>query len=101
VPYFCVHAYDHPYRLDERVKLRDGHRARLRTHDHPVTVHIGGPLTDATGAMMGSMLVIEAADMEQVKAYLAGDPYVMAGLYNEIRIDHFNWGLGLPVSANG
>lgn len=99
--YFCVHALDHADRLEDRLRLRESHRARLRRHDHPVTVRIGGPLLDEAGRMIGSLLVIEAADREAVEAYLAHDPYVFGGLYREVAIHAFNWGLGQPEASHG
>ncbi len=101
MPYFCVHALDHPDRLEDRLRPRDGHRSRLRQHDHPVRVRIGGPLLDADGRMTGSMLVIEAADRGAVEAYLADDPYVLAGLYRAVAIHAFAWGLGQPETSHG
>lgn len=99
--YFCVHAVDRPGRLPDRQRLRDGHRARLRQHDHPVTVRIGGPLLDDEGAMIGTMLVIEADDRTQVETYLAGDPYVLGDLFETLTVTGFNWGLGQPEASNG
>jgi len=99
--YFCVHAVDRPGRLQDRQRLRDGHRARLRQHDHPVTVRIGGPLLDDEGAMIGTMLVIEADSRAQVEIYLAGDPYVVGDLFETLTVTGFSWGLGQPEASNG
>lgn len=101
MPYFCVHAFDHPHRLDDRLRLRDAHRARLRQHDHPVAVRIGGPLLGEDGEMIGTMLVIEAETKAQVGAYLAGDPYMVEDLFKTLTITPFNWGLGQPESSHG
>lgn len=99
--YFCVHAFDRPGRLDDRKRLRDSHRARLRQHDHPVAVRIGGPLLDDEGAMIGTMLVIEAETRAAVEAYLAGDPYMREGLFETVTVTGFNWGLGQPEASHG
>ncbi len=101
MPHFCVHAFDHPGRLADRQRLREAHRARLREYDHPVVVRIGGPLTDEGGAMIGTMLVIEAPDRSAVNSFLAGDPYFQAELYRELTVTRFNWGLGLPEARHG
>ena len=101
VTYFCVHAFDHPGRLADRTRLRETHRARLRQHDHPVKVLIGGPLADDDGTMIGSMLVIEARDRAAAVAYLAGDPYMRNGLYQRVEVTRFNWGLGVPEKGDG
>lgn len=99
--YFCVHAFDRPGRIDDRKRLRDNHRARLRQHEHPVVVRIGGPLLDDEGGMIGTMLVIEAESRKAVEAYLAGDPYMLEDLFETVNITGFNWGLGQPETANG
>lgn len=99
--YFCVHALDRPGRLADRQRLRDGHRARLRQHDHPVSVRIGGPLLDGAGAMIGTMLVIEAESRAAVETYLARDPYMLENLFETVTITGFNWGLGQPEPAHG
>ena len=81
--------------------MRPSHRERLRLHDHPVAVRIGGPLLDDAGEMIGTMLVIEAMDKAQVENYLALDPYVVEGLFKTISITGFNWGLGQPEETHG
>lgn len=101
MPYFCLHAFDRPGRLADRQRLREIHRARLRQHDHPVIVRIGGPLLDDTGAMIGTMLVIEAETRQQVEAYWAGDPYVGVDLFASVSTTLFNWGLGQPEATHG
>ena len=55
MPYFVVHALDAPGKAEARAANRPAHRARLRTHDHPLTVHIGGPLIDRIGYQIGRM----------------------------------------------
>lgn len=99
--FYCIHAFDRPGRLDDRKRLRDSHRARLREHEHPVAVRIGGPLLDDAGGMIGTMLVIEAENRAAVEAYLAGDPYMIGELFETITITGFNWGLGQPEPADG
>lgn len=51
--------------------------------------------------MTGTMLVIEAEDRAAVERYLAGDPYVEAGIFKTIEIHAFAWGLGQPEMSNG
>ena len=97
--YFAVHAIDRPGMAGRRAELRPGHRERLRSHDHPVIVRIGGPLLGPEGGMEGSLLVVEAADRTAVETYLAGDPYVLADLYERVEIREFAWGLGQPEES--
>ena len=101
MPFFCLHAFDRPGRLQDRLSLRESHRARLRQHDHPVAVRIGGPLLDDDSQMIGTMLVIEAQSREDVEAYWAEDPYTTADLFASVSITAFNWGLGQPETMHG
>jgi uncharacterized protein YciI len=94
--YFMVRGTDRPDSGDLRGSLREGHRSRLRRHDHPVRVHVGGPLLDGEGAMVGTLLIVEAADAAAVAHYMAGDPYCFAGLFETLDIVPFAWGLGTP-----
>jgi uncharacterized protein YciI len=99
--YFSVYALDRTDTQSLRTSLRPGHRQRLREHDHPVTVRIGGPLRSEAGEMIGTLLVVEAEVKQQVEAFWAGDPYVTAGLFVSVEITHFDWGLGLPEGSHG
>ncbi len=36
--------------------------------------------------MQGSLLVIDAPDLEAAKKFAAGDPYVKAGLFERVKI---------------
>ena len=96
MPFFAVIADDRPGTGAEREALRPAHRKRLRDHDHPVAVRVGGPLLDENGMMNGSLLIIEAASREAVLEFLKGDPYVAAGLYGRCEVRPFSWGLGRP-----
>ena len=96
--YFAVWARDRPGMLEERQRVREAHRARLREGAPGVRVVLGGPTLDDAGDMAGSLLVIEAADIEQVRAFVAGDPYVEAGVYDpaSVQILPWHWGIGRP-----
>ena len=101
MPYFVVHALDAPGKSGARAENRPAHRARLRAHDHPLTVRIGGPLLNDAGEMCGTMLVVEAESRGAVETYLSGDPYALAGVYEKVSIHGYNWGLGQPEEKDG
>jgi uncharacterized protein YciI len=93
---FMVYALDKPDRGTARLTARDAHRARLREHDHPVRVRIGGPLLDNDGGMIGTMLVVEAESMDLVRRFVDQDPYARADVYANVAIHPFKRGLGNP-----
>ncbi|MEQ1899949.1 MAG: YciI family protein [Devosia sp.] len=101
MPYFAFYALDRPGMSERRKELRAAHRERLRRHDYPVTVHLGGPLLDDDGGMIGSLLIIEAADRAAVDRYLAGDLYVLAGIFGSMDLRPFAWGQGQPEAPGG
>lgn len=97
MPYFVLYALDKPDSSDIRDTHRAAHRARLRDPgDAPIRVHIGGPMTDDAGQMIGSMLVIEAPSKSDVETFVDGDPYTENGLYARVDIRPYSWGLGEP-----
>lgn len=96
---YAVWATDRPGTQAARQRVREAHRARLRDPgDHPVrVVQAGVTLDDASGAMNGTLLVVQAETLEAVRAFVDGDPYVAAGVYGTIDIRPWRCGLG-PLS---
>jgi len=94
MPYFVLHALDRPDAAADRARLRAAHRAYIRQPHPDCRCVLGGPLEDETGAMTGSMLVVEASDQQAAARFFAGDPYASAGLYAERRLHPWRWGLG-------
>jgi uncharacterized protein YciI len=97
--YFAVWATDREGVLETRLKVRDAHRARLRDPGpHRVKVIFGGPTSSDSpdAAMNGSLLVIEADDIDAVRRFVAEDPYELAGVYARVEIRPWQWGLGRP-----
>jgi uncharacterized protein YciI len=97
--FFVVYAIDKQNMADVRNACRPGHRARLRLEHALAKPHVGGPMLDAAGGMIGTMLVVAARSTADVEAYLAEDPYVLAGLYENVAIHEYAWGLGAPLET--
>jgi uncharacterized protein YciI len=99
---FVVWTTDRAGSLPDRLRVRDAHRARLRAPaPHAVEVLLAGPtLAAADGAMNGTLLVVQADDIDAVRAFVDGDPYVAAGVYERVEIRPWRCGLG-PLAARG
>ena len=84
MPLFVISWLDKPNSLDVRLAAREAHLAYVRETG---VVRLGGPFLDANGDMAGSMIIIEADDLETAKAWHALDPYRAAGLFetSEVR----------------
>jgi uncharacterized protein len=81
---FVLTATDKPNSLALRMATRPAHFEYAKETG---AIRLGGPFLDAAGEMAGSMIVIEAADLDAAKAWAANDPYAKAGLFaaTEIR----------------
>jgi uncharacterized protein len=93
---YAVWATDRSGALAERERVRPAHRARLRaTGIDAVKVVLAGPtLEHDAGTMNGTLLIVEAPDLDAVRRFVAADPYVEAGVYESVHIRPFVCGLG-------
>jgi len=78
MPLFVVSWTDKPGHLPVRMASREAHLDYVRETG---VVRLGGPFLDENGEMCGSMIVIEADDLEMAHAWHALDPYRSAGLF--------------------
>jgi uncharacterized protein YciI len=75
---FVVTAIDKKDSLALRLSVREAHFAFAK---ETARIQLGGPFLDANGEMCGSLMIVEAPDLETAKAWHASDPYVKAGLF--------------------
>ena len=81
---FCITAIDKENSLALRLATREAHFA----YGHAAgCIRLGGPFLDAKGDMAGSMMIVEAENLEAARKFHAHDPYVKAGLFahSEVR----------------
>ena len=82
---------DKPGHEDVRKSNRDAHLAYLRETG---VVEMAGPFLDETGAMTGSLLVLDVADMAAAEAWAENDPYARAGLFASVTLDEWKKVIG-------
>jgi len=75
---FVIIAIDKEGSLGLRMATREAHLAYARETG---AVRLGGPFLSAQGEMIGSMIVIEAADLAAARNWQTNDPYAKAGLF--------------------
>lgn len=93
--HFIIFCRDKDGAEDLRMATREAHLAYLGSTD--VAISFAGPyLTPDGEAMIGSLLVIEAEDLEAAKAFAANDPYGKAGLFSDVEIHPWRWTVGRP-----
>jgi len=97
---FAVWATDAQGALTAREGVREQHRARLRSPaPHRVQVILAGPTFEG-GQMNGTLLVVQAADVETVRGFIDEDPYVLNGIYCSVEVRPWVCGLG-TLTRNG
>ena len=75
---------DKPGALETRMANREAHLAYIG--ETGVVVQ-AGPFLDETGAMCGSLVILEVDDIEAARAWAKDDPYARAGLFSDVRIE--------------
>ena len=86
---FAIIARDVAGSDDLRAKHREGHLAHFRAHADRIAV--AGPLG---GEVPGSLVIFEAESSEAVRAFIEGDPFYPAGVWESVEIASFKAGSG-------
>lgn len=94
---FAIHARDRAGCAAMRAEHREAHLAFLREAGD--RLKLAGPLLDKEGGMCGSLLVYEAGNAGAVEAWLDGDPYGRAGLFETVSVTGFKPVLGPMAGA--
>jgi len=82
---FMFHCTDKAGAAEVRATNRNAHLDYLEAHKD--RIFAAGPLLGDDGAsMVGSLLVIEFADMAEARAFADSDPYAKAGLFEKVEI---------------
>ena len=91
MPLYVLHALDRPAGLPLRLEHYAAHRAFVEEQEAlGIGVVLSGPLQSDDGEMMiGSFFVLDAPDRAAVEAFVAADPFMKEGLWQEVRINRF------------
>ena len=85
---FVITAYDGPGMLEKRMEVRPQHLANMAQIKGKAVC--AGGLLDEAGKMKGSLMVMEFDDRELFDEYLASEPYVLAGVWKDIKVEQMN-----------
>ena len=93
--YFAISCIDKPGALELRKEHRPAHIEYLTAHG--AVVKFARPYLDDSGeTMVGSLLIIEAADRATAETFVASDPYATAELFESVEIRPWKWAIGNP-----
>ena len=85
---FLVRAYDGPNMLEKRMAVRPRHLEGMKALGKQIIA--AGGLLDEDGKMKGSTLIMEFPDRAALDDYLAGEPYVVEGVWQKIVVEPMN-----------
>ena len=85
---FLVRAYDGPNTLEKRMAVRPRHLEGMKALGKQIIA--AGGLLDEDGKMKGSALIMEFPDRAALDDYLAGEPYVVEGVWQKIVVEPMN-----------
>ena len=86
MPLFALTCIDKDNGLTTRMGARQDHLAWVASTG---MLRLGGPFLDEQGDMAGSLMIIEAADLEAARQFSRDDPYTKAGLWASVDIRPF------------
>ena len=88
---FIIHAVDRTDALATRLEHYDAHKAFLSdTSRFGVKIVMSGPLVPDDGkTMIGSLFMVEAPSRTEVEAFHQSDPFLAAGIWNNVTITGF------------
>ncbi|MFK7836987.1 MAG: YciI family protein [Sulfitobacter sp.] len=84
-------AHDKPDALSIRQENRPAHLEYLKSTD---LVAQAGPLLNAEGGMIGSLIILDVEGMSAAQDWADGDPYAKAGLFASVTLTHWNRVIG-------
>ena len=89
--FVALTAHDKAGALDIRKENRPAHLDYLKSTD---LVAQAGPLLDADGGMIGSLIILDVPDMNAAQNWADNDPYAKAGLFQSVSLTHWNRVIG-------
>ncbi len=90
MPLYIVHCLDHKDALAKRKQHYEEHRAYIGTASSKrIAVIMSGPLVHENNDSAGSCYLMEAPDIAAVKAFNAGDPFSVKGVFETVNIHQY------------
>lgn len=81
---FAITILDKPGMAATRRAVRDAHIAYLEANKAMLV--LAGPVMDEAGGSVGSVRIVEAPDLDAVRALTGGDPFATAGCFASVDI---------------
>ncbi len=82
--YFAIVCWDRPGVGELREQTRHRHLQYLK--EHAGKIHLGGPFENAEGGIVGTLFIINVANLEQARAFIDDEPFHNAGVFESVRV---------------
>lgn len=92
---YAIIAHDQPNGVEHRMAVRPVHLEHLKSIADKVV--FAGALFDTDDKPKGSLMVIEAANLDEAKALAAADPFVTEGVFASYTVERWNWAINNPT----
>jgi uncharacterized protein YciI len=86
MPLFALIARDRKNGLERRLAHRPAHLEHMARLDASGRIRYGGPLLNEKTEMTGSLIIIEADDLEAARATFGDDPYIIHAVFEDYEI---------------
>lgn len=92
---YAIFGQDTASSLDKRITARPAHLARLQALQDDGRLLLAGPfpavdaIDPGAAGFTGSLIVAEFASLQAAQAWADADPYVAAGVYQQIAVRPF------------
>jgi uncharacterized protein YciI len=87
---FIVHCLDHKDALARRREHYEAHRAHVSSAPlKRIAVIMNGPLVHENNESAGSLFLMEAPDIDTVKAFVADDPFSTNDVFETVNIHSY------------
>lgn len=93
--WYAIFGQDTASSLDKRIAARPAHVARLQALQDDGRLLLAGPfpaidaIDPGAAGFTGSLIVAEFASLQAAQAWADADPYVAAGVYQQITVRPF------------
>jgi len=99
MPLFALIGLDHPpHAMARRDAVRTDHRRYVLSNE--ATIALVGPFVDDDGNQCGSFYIFDAESDQQVRDWLANEPFIQEGVYADVIIRRFELGMNRLQAQN-
>lgn len=92
---YVINSEDVPNSLERRLAARPAHLERLKQLQHDGRLVLAGPYPSidspdpGAAGYSGSLIIAEFESLQAAEAWANADPYVAAGVYNNVTVKPF------------